>query len=88
MIFHSTTYIDTLKLGAEFLKQFFCNLVHPIEIYFSNIRSIEVLLSPVPYSIHTSDGNQQPVPLHRLKELVTGDWGLHPGCVAVLLTTW
>ena len=59
-----------------------------IEIYFSNIRSIEVLLSPVPYSIHTSDGNQQPVALHRLKELVTGDWGLHPGCVAVLLTTW
>ena len=48
----------------------------------------EVLLSPVPYSIHTSDGNQQPVALHRLKELVTGDWGLHPGCVAVLLTTW
>ena len=35
-----------------------------------------------------SDGNQQPVPLHRLKDLVTGDWGLHPGCVAVLLTTW
>ena len=31
MIFHSTTYIDTQKLGAEFLKQFFCNLVHPKE---------------------------------------------------------
>ena len=38
--------------------------------------------------LQPSDGNQQPVPLQRLKDLVTGDWGLHPGCVAVLLTTW